>query len=63
MGNSVLSVLKLRDCSIDANNTLQIARGLRRMTTLTTIDLGFNEFSATGMEMLGKYHLATCFDS
>ncbi len=54
-GNNVLSVLKLRQCNIDAKGTAQIARGLRRMTTLTAIDLSFNEFNATGMEMLGKY--------
>ncbi len=53
-GNDILSVLKLRQCNVDAKGTAQIARGLRRMATLTVIDLSFNEFNATGMEMLGK---------
>ncbi len=53
-GNDILSVLKLRHCNIDAKGTEQIARELRQMTTLTVIDLSFNEFKAAGMEILGK---------
>ncbi len=53
-GNSVLSELSLRGCNIDVKGTTQIAMELRRVTTLTVIDLSFNAFDSAGMGMLGK---------
>ncbi len=52
--NATVSVLKLRDCNIDAEGTLQLAEVLRLVNDLTTVDLSFNAFDVNGIRVLGK---------
>ncbi len=52
--NRAVSILKLRDCNIDAVGTLQLAEVLRLVNDLTTVDLSFNAFDTNGIKLLGK---------
>ena len=53
-GNTVLSVLKLRDCKMYVEGTKQIVEVLLDNTTsLTVLDLSFNSFDSAGMKYLG----------
>ncbi len=52
--NSTVSVLKLRDCNIDAEGTLQLAEVLRLVNDLTTVDFSCNAFDSNGIKLLGK---------
>ncbi len=52
--NTTVSVLKLRDCNVDAEGTLQLAEVLRLVNDLTTVDLSFNAFDINGIKVLGK---------
>ncbi len=52
--NATVSVLKLRDCNIDTEGTLQLAEVLRLVNDLTTVDLSFNAFDINGIRVLGK---------
>ncbi len=52
--NATVSVLKLRDCNIDAEGTLKLAEVLRLVNDLTTVDLSFNAFDINGIKILGR---------
>ena len=54
MGSRVLSVLKLRSCNIDTGGTLQLAKTIAGLHSLTILDLSFNTFSSEGMELIGR---------
>ena len=53
-GNTVLTVLRLSDCRIDAEGTSHLAQVLCGITTLRVLDLSWNTVDSQGARHLGK---------
>ena len=53
-GNTVLTVLRLRDCNIDAEGTSHLAQALCDITTLRLLGLSLNTVDSQGARHLGK---------
>ena len=53
-GNTVLTVLRLRGCHIDAEGTSHLAQALCDITTLRVLWLGGNTVDSQGARYLGK---------
>ncbi len=52
--NYALSVLNLRDCSIDAEGTSPLAEMCGQLSNLTVVDFSFNGFDHKGIKVLGR---------
>ena len=53
-GNTVLTVLRLWNCHIDAEGTSHLAQALCDITTLRVLNLSFNTVDSLGARHLGK---------
>ena len=53
-GNTVLTMLRLWDCHIDAEGTSHLAQALCDITTLRVLDLSGNTVDSLGARHLGK---------
>ena len=59
-GNTVLTVLRLSDCHIDAEGTAQLADVLSGITTLRALNLSHNTVGTQGARHLGKLSCLLC---